>query len=219
MRLFLAMVAWCTAVPWALQVLRLTIASRHRLPEDPLWVVGGLLVGVFFICWRRPNGLVQTLVHEGCHLLACTFLLVPVHRVTASSGRGGMVEHDHTGWLRSALIALAPYVLPLLLAPLLFARVLTPEGLAREILAAACAAAYPSYLTAIFHNIRLNFWDRQGDLAKVGRLLSLAIILAAALLVTSWAIVVLWDGSWDLHRLGRFFAPDVAPEPGRGPER
>jgi hypothetical protein len=98
--------------------------------------------------------------------------------------------------LRGALISLAPYAIPLVLGPLLLARALSPEGLVRSLLSAACAIAYVTHLTGLIHNVRLNLRDPKGDLAKVGRPLALTLILCMALLVTALAIAVLWDGTW-----------------------
>jgi hypothetical protein len=121
----------------------------------------------------------------------------------ASDGRGGEVEHAQTGPVRTTLIALAPYTIPLVLGPLLAARALTPEGPARSVLTALCAIAYLTHLTGLIHNIRLNLRDAKGDLAKVGRPLALTVIACMALLTTALAISVLWDDTWrPFHRHG-----------------
>ena len=171
------------------------------------------MVGLALACLRRPNWFLHTLQHETCHLLAAWLVGVKVHRLTASNGQGGEVTHDQTGPLRTAFIALAPYVFPLLLAPLLLARALTPESNYRQVLSGLCALMVPLHLTGLVHNIRLNFKDRRGDLAIVGRLLSLALILCALLLLAALVVIVLWDDSslWRAirHQLGR----DQAPHP------
>jgi len=188
--------AWCSVVPAAAQVLMATISRHHDVPRDGWWIGLGLVVGLAVTVLRRPNWFIHTLIHETCHLLVATVLLVPVHRLVVSDGRGGQVEHQATGPLRAALIALAPYTLPLLLAPLLVARALTAQGTARGILSAACALAYVTHLTGLFHNLRLNLRDATGDLAKVGRVLSLALIATVLQLVTAWTCSVLWSDTW-----------------------
>lgn len=195
-RLLLALLAGLLVVPLCVDVLLRTIAVRRHAPEDPIWVAAGLIGGVVLIFTRRPNWLVHTILHETCHLLACVLLGVRVHRIEASDGRGGVVEHAPVGPLRTLLIALAPYVVPLVLAPLLLARWLTPEGPARGLLSFLAAVAYVTHLTGVIHNVRLNLRDPKGDLAAVGRPLALLLILAMGMLVTALAIRVLWEGSW-----------------------
>ncbi|MBA2480662.1 MAG: hypothetical protein H0V44_08370, partial [Planctomycetes bacterium] len=96
------------------------------------------------------------------------------------------------GRLRASLIALAPYTLPLVLVPLLAGRWFAPEGALRSLLSALAVVAYVTHLTALVHNIRLNFRDPTGDLALVGRPLAIIAIVCALILVTAGTIVVLW---------------------------
>jgi hypothetical protein len=191
-RFLLGVVALITLLPAATMALSSVLAERQRAPPDPVWVAGGLLLGMGLTVLRRPNWFLHTLQHEACHLIACWGLGVRVHRLVASDGQGGEVSHTPVGPLRTALIALAPYVLPLLLAPLLVARALVHEGAARSLLSAGCALAYPLHLAAVFHNVRLNLFDPRGDFAQVGRLFALAVTLGAALLTTAAAVAVLW---------------------------
>ena len=88
------------------------------VPDNyPLSVLGGGL--------RRPGGVVaqtngsHTFIHECCH----HHVLALFVRVKGSGLRdkGGYVTHIKTDPLRTILIAIAPYTLPLLLAPALFA--------------------------------------------------------------------------------------------------
>lgn len=208
LRLLLGVLAAAALVPACLRLLLAVIADRHRVPEDPLALALGLMLGVILVFVRRPNWFLHTLVHETAHLLACTLLGVRVYRLVASDGQGGEVRHAATGPVRTGIIALAPYVVPLILLPLLVARALVPESPARAVLSCLCALAYPSYLTGLFHNIRLNLGDAQGDLAAVGRLLALSLILCGALLTTAAAVVVLWDDSSAAKRL---WGPRPAP--------
>ncbi len=191
-RFLLGVVALITLLPAATMALGSVVAERQRAPPDPLWVAGGLLLGMGLMVLRRPNWFLHTLQHEACHLIACWGLGVRVHRLVASDGQGGEVSHSAVGPVRTGIIALAPYVLPLLLAPLLVARALVPEGTARSVLSAGCALAYPLHLVAVFHNVRLNLFDSKGDFAQVGRLFALAVTLGAALLTTAAAVAVLW---------------------------
>ena len=198
LRVLLALLVLLAGVPLCLEVLLRTIDARRHASEDPLWLAAGLMLGVVLIFTKRPNWLLHTAQHEACHWLACVLLGVRVHRVMASDGRGGEVEHAVVGPVRTTLIALAPYTLPLVLGPLLLARALTPEGAVRSLLSAACAIAYLTHVTGLIHNIRLNLFDPKGDLVKVGRPLALALILCANLLLTAFAISVLWDETWRL---------------------
>jgi hypothetical protein len=191
-RLALALLLVAVGLPICLQVLLDITGERRHIPEEALPMACGLAAGLLVIFLKRPNWLLHTLVHEACHGLACLLLGVKVHRVMASDGSGGVVEHAHVGRVRTALIALAPYTIPLLLAPLLIGRWLAPEGSYRSALSAVAVTAYVTHLTALVHNIRLNFRDPKGDLAQVGRPLALVAIVCALILVTAVTIVVLW---------------------------
>ncbi len=191
-RLALAVLVLCVGLPASVQVLLDVTATRRHLPEEAMAMACGLAIGLLIIFLRRPNWLLHTMVHEACHGLACLMMGVKVHRVMASDGRGGVVEHAPVGRLRTAVISLAPYTLPLLLAPLLIARWFSPEGALRSVLSALAVIAYVTHLTALTHNIRLNLRDPKGDLAVVGRALSLAVIGCVLILVTAATIVVLW---------------------------
>ncbi len=193
LRFVLALVFAIVVVPLCLDTLLRTIEPRRHVPEDPLWMATGLMLGVVLIFVKRPNWLLHTMIHEACHLLACVILGVKVHKVMASDGRGGEVEHQATGPIRTALIALAPYVIPLVLGPVLLARHLAPEGPVRSVLSLLAPIAYVTHLTALIHNVRLNLRDAKGDLAKVGRLFALTIIIGMLMLVTALTIAVLWD--------------------------
>jgi hypothetical protein len=204
LRLLLALLVVLGGLPLCLDTLLRTIDARHRVPEDPLWLAIGLMAGLALVFTRRPNWFLHTMLHEASHLLMARMLGVRVHRFMASDGSGGEVQHAAVGPLRSALISLAPYTVPLVLGPLLIARALTPEGWPRCVLSALCAVAFITHLTGLVHNIRLNLRDPAGDLAKVGRPLALASIACVLLLVTAWSIAVLWDDTWrPFHRLVR----------------
>jgi hypothetical protein len=201
LRFLLGLVACATLVPLCGQVLLEVIGSRHRPPEDLQALAIGLGLGLVLVLLRRPNWFLHTLTHETCHLIACWLLGVKVHKLSASDGHGGEVSHQETGPVRTTIIALAPYLMPLYLGPLLLARALTPESPWRELLTGVCALAYPAHLTGLVHNVRTNFIDSRGDLAIAGRLLSLGLILCGVLLLTALAIIVLWDDSTLLQRL------------------
>jgi hypothetical protein len=203
LRFLIALLVLLAGVPLCLGVLLDVIDARRHEPEDPLWFTAGLLLGLALIFFKRPNWLLHTALHEACHWLACLLLGVRVHRVMASDGRGGEVEHAQTGPVRTALISLAPYTVPLVLGPLLLARALTPECWARSLLTAFCAVAYLTHLTGLVHNIRLNLRDPKGDLAKTGRPLALVVICCGVILTTALTIAVLWDDTWrPFHRHG-----------------
>lgn len=192
LRFVLAVLFAIVVVPMCLDTLLRTIEPRRHVPEDPLWMAAGLMLGVVLIFVKRPNWLLHTMIHEACHFLACLLLGVKVHKVMASDGRGGEVEHQSTGPLRTVLIALAPYTIPLVLGPILLWRHVAPEGPLRSALSLLTSIAYITHLTGLIHNVRLNLRDPKGDLAKVGRLLALTIILGMLMLVTALTIVVLW---------------------------
>jgi hypothetical protein len=211
LRFLVALLVLLGGVPLCVDLLLRVIDIRRHAPEDPIWLALGLLLGLALIFFKRPNWLLHTALHEACHWLACLALGVRVHRVMASDGRGGEVEHAQTGPVRTTLIALAPYTVPLVLGPLLLARALTAEGWARSLLTALAAIAYLAHLTGLVHNIRLNLRDPKGDLAKAGRPLALVVILCGAILVTALTIAVLWDDTW--RPLHRHRVPTIEPRP------
>jgi hypothetical protein len=95
--------------------------------------------------------------------------------------------------VRATVIALAPYTLPVLLAPVLVLRIFAPEpSIWRATLAAAAGFFFVHHLHGLWHNVRLNFWGRQADLAKAGRPLSAVVISGVLCLVLTWWLDVLW---------------------------
>lgn len=172
----------CTTLLWA------ELTDLHAPPPHP-WALGlGAALGSALVWWRRPNWLVHTLIHESCHALVATLLGVRVRAFQATDGQGGAVIHAKVDPLRTTLIALAPYLLPLLLAPALLARVLVAApGTAAMTLHLAIGFLTVHHLHGLYHNVRLNFWGRQADLTRAGKLLSLVAILAVhALLAVGW---------------------------------
>lgn len=164
----------------------------ERLPTFPQATAVGAGIGLALILWRKPNRLIHTLIHEVCHAILCLLLLVPVRGFQASDGQGGQVIHDKTDPLRTILICLAPYTLPLLLAPALIANHWIDEPQQASILAGIIAFLYLHHVQGLVRNVRLNFWGKQADLTKAGKVLSLVAIPTVLLLVTDWTLRVLW---------------------------
>lgn len=161
-------------------------------PQDPTQLAAGVGLGALLVWWRRPNWLVHTTIHETCHALVCILLLVPVRQFQVSDGQGGAVLHDRVDWLRTTVIAIAPYTLPLLLAPALIAQQFaTPTWRPTATFAVGLLAMH--HLHGLWHNVRLNFIGRQSDLARIGRLLSLVLIACALLALSGWIMLVLWE--------------------------
>lgn len=183
------------ALPWCLDVLLTTIHQHQTWPRFPAAVAAGLTFGIGLIFWRRPNHLAHTLIHEGCHALLCLMLFVRIRGIAATDGRGGEVEHDQTDPLRSALIAIAPYTIPLLLGPALLARLWWHEGWPGMVLSGLCAFLYVTHIQGLVLNVRNNFWASDADLPRVGRFLALVLIAGVMLLLTAGVIDVLWTGA------------------------
>jgi hypothetical protein len=173
---------------WAWSVAR----SLDGPPQDAAHLAAGVALGLGLVWWKRPNWLVHTTIHETCHALVCLLLLVPVRSFQVSDGRGGAILHDRTDWLRTMLIAIAPYTLPLLLVPALLVQEHGPAGWrAGATFAVGLLAVH--HLHGLWHNVRLNFLGRQGDLARVGRILSLVLIAGGLLAVAVAVMRALWD--------------------------
>lgn len=156
------------------------------LPPYPAALGIGLACGVALILWKKPNWLIHTLIHEACHAIACVLLGVRVHNFQATDGKGGAVIHDKTDPLRTIIIALAPYTLPLLMAPVLIIRTLMDPGRAEMIVTGFVGFLLTDHLHGLYHNVRLNFWGKQADLTRAGKLLSIGVIASCLFLVLAW---------------------------------
>ena len=168
---------------------------RWPLP-DIAATLGGAAIGLLFLFWRKPNWFIHTAVHELCHLVLCLLVFVRPTGITVTDGRGGTVEHIETDAVRSTLIQIAPYTLPLLLIPVLVVRhfIITDPGPWRQVLSGAVAFFAITHLQALYHNIRINLSGDQADLVKVGRPLAFVLIALALMLVVAWIIRALWSG-------------------------
>ena len=182
------------ALPWCVGILLSAISLHHYWPRYPLAVMIGGVLGLLFLFLRKPNQLLHTVVHEACHALMCLLLFVRLRGITATDGRGGEVQHDQADPVRGTLIAIAPYTVPLILGPILLARMWWHDGVAAMILSALSVFFYITHLQGLALNVRLNFWGEEADLPKVGRLLALVLIVGVLLLLTTALINVLWKG-------------------------
>lgn len=196
----LAVVLASVALPWCWLVLRgawrqAIIQAPGPWPADPLAVGCGVAAGVGLMVWKRPNWFVHTAIHELCHLLACMALFVPVSSFRATRGQGGEVTHRRIDAVRETLIAIAPYTLPLLLLPCLLALHVAPAGPWHGLAAGATGLAYVHHLHGLFHNVRLNARGAGSDLVKIGRPLSVVLILGTLMLVTAWVITLLGESA------------------------
>jgi len=186
------------AIPWCAHLLTDVWLTRiwqapQPWPEHPLAAGIGAGLGVALMLWRKPNWLIHTTFHELCHALACWSLWVGVRGFATSDGRGGKVEYNQCDPFRDTIIAIAPYTLPLLLIPALVAHRLVPSDSQWEAVATGVVAfTWFNHLQGLFHNVRLNFWGGEGDLAKVGRPLSLVLIAGVLMLTTALTIHELW---------------------------
>jgi hypothetical protein len=196
-RLLIAIALAIGALPLAWVVLEWALRhARWPLP-DTVATLGGGALGLAWMLWRKPNWFWHTAVHELCHLVTCWLLWVKVSGISISDGKGGAVEHVETDPLRSTLIAIAPYTLPLVLLPALVARhwFVTDPGPWRTALSALCAFLFATHLHGLFHNVRINITGDQADLVKVGRPLSLVLIALVLVLVTAWGLRALSLGA------------------------
>lgn len=190
----LGLIAGFFALPWCLAELLATVERHQHWPRQP-WAVGiGMGLGWALVFLRRPNWLFHTFVHEACHALLCLLTFVKIRGVRFTDGRGGMVEHDQADPVRTTLIAIAPYTVPLLLGPALLARWWWPNGPAGELLSGLCACLFIAHVHGLAHNVRLNFWGKDADLPRVGRFLALVLIIGTLLLLTALTIEILWTG-------------------------
>ncbi len=181
--------AWLIVATW--------LAVSGSWPSSPApdqwWLAGGISAGVLFALWQRPNAFLHTWLHEHAHLLMAKLLWVRVGELQITDGRGGHVAYDQVDPLRRIPILTAPYVLPLALLPVLLARWVCPEGLLRMLLSAACGAFLVFHLHGLWHNLRLNFFGAEADITKVGKPLSLALIVVGLELLAALAVYILFQ--------------------------
>ncbi|HEX3134075.1 MAG TPA: hypothetical protein VHX44_10900 [Planctomycetota bacterium] len=185
--------AWALLVPWCWGVLTTQLHAVTGAPPEEYALFAGLVVGLALAFWHRPNLFIHTWLHESAHALVCLLLFVRVGAFRATAGQGGEVRHEPVDPLRTVPILIAPYVLPLILGPILFARWLSPDGLLRSGLTFACGTALFMHLHGLALNLRLNTFGAAADIPRVGHLLAFALIVAALLLIAAATVVVLWS--------------------------
>lgn len=185
--------AWALLVPWCWGVLARRWGEVGGPPPEEYALFAGLVLGLLSAFWRRPNLLLHTWLHESAHALMCVLLFVRVGAIQATAGQGGEVRHEPVGRLRAVPILIAPYVLPMILGPLLLARWLSPEGLLRGGLTFACGVALFMHLHGLLLNLRLNTIGAAADIPRVGHLLAFALIATSLLLIAGAVVVVLWS--------------------------
>jgi hypothetical protein len=196
-----AIVSWLVAlaialilVPIGVHLLLWAMHSRSPLPRDPISLAMGCIFGVGFVVWRRPSELWHVMAHEACHAIACVCTGTKIHRFQASDSEGGAVVHAAVGPVREAAIALAPYVLPLLLAPALVVRwwLIPQKGVVAAVFSGICGFLVLPHVVGLVLNVKRNCWTPDADLARVGRVLSLVVIVLAQVLLLTALLIVLW---------------------------
>lgn len=185
--------AWVLLVPWCWGVLTRRWGEVTGPPPEEHALFAGLMVGLVLAFWRRPNLFLHTWLHESAHALMCLLLFVRVGAIRASAGQGGEIRHEPVNLLRAIPILIAPYVVPMILGPILFARWLSPDGLLRSGLTFACGMALFMHLHGLMLNLRLNTVGAGADIPRVGHLLAFALIATSLLLIAAATVVVLWS--------------------------
>ena len=176
---------------WFGDILRAVV--EDGLPAYPLPLGIGLGVGFAFARWRRPNWFVHTFVHETAHALVCVLTGVKVRKFMVTDGDGGYVLPERTDPIRRYFILIAPYVLPVLLAPVLVALwfidgpvelMCVPQFLA--------GMGLIHHLHGLYHNIRINWSGSGSDLVRLSRPLSVVSILIGFMLMMGWWLQTVW---------------------------
>ena len=185
--------AWALLVPWCWGVLVRRWGEVSGSPPEEYALFAGLMLGLVLAFWRRPNLFLHTWLHESAHALMCLLLFVRVGAFQATAGQGGEVRHEPVNLLRAIPILIAPYVLPMILGPILLARWLSPDGLLRSGLTFACGVALFMHLHGLVLNLRFNTVGAAADIPRVGHLLAFALIATSLLLLAAAAVVVVWS--------------------------
>lgn len=185
--------AWVFLVPWCWSVAVQQWRVVSGPPPEEYALFAGLMLGLVLAFWRRPNLFLHTWLHESAHALMCVVLFVRVGAFQATAGQGGEIRHEPVNLLRAIPILIAPYVLPMILGPILLARWLSPDGLLRSGLTFACGVALFMHLHGLLLNLRFNTVGAAADIPRVGHLLAFALIATSLLLLAAAAVVVLWS--------------------------
>ncbi len=187
--------AWAVLVPWCwLVLMRAWEAHGHAgTPPHEYALLSGLVLGLGLMFWRQPNLLLHTWLHETAHALMCVLLWVRVGAISATAGQGGETRHAPVDPIRALPILIAPYVLPLILGPLLLARWCCPPGTMQAVLTFACGWAIWLHLHGLWLNLRTNTFGEGADLARIGQLLAYALVTCSLLLIAAASIVVLFS--------------------------
>ena len=192
-RVLVGLLIGLAVLPFCIDLLLHVIQQRRHLPPDALALGGGLVLGAVLGFWRRPHELLHTMLHEAAHAFACLVLFVRIQRIAASAGKGGEVTHDAVDPIRTALIAIAPYTLPLILGPALLARALVVEPTPwRAGLQALVGLLFMTHLAGLGRNLSRNWQGPGADIPRVGHLTAAVLVTIALLLVLSATIVVCW---------------------------
>lgn len=192
-RLVIGVTLAIVVLPWCFALLWYRIGLAYGTPFHPWSLLIGLAVASALVWWRKPNWLIHTLIHESCHAVVCVLLRVKITAFQATDGQGGAVIHRKVDPLRTTLIALAPYTLPLLLAPVLVLRHITPApSTLAMVLNFLVGFLTVHHLHGLYHNVRINFWGRQADLTRAGKVLSLVVITGVHALLAAWWVAVIW---------------------------
>jgi Peptidase M50B-like len=178
-------------LPLTWYVLRQAAAWWRWPPPDDGALVIGLLLGLLLLAWRKPHYLLHTWLHESAHALMCLALGVRVRSFSASDGQGGAVGHAPVGPVRTTLILIAPYIIPLMALPILLARYLCEAGPLRTTLTSACGFFLVIHIHDLWLNIRLNAFSRQADIQRIGHALSLVLILTGLGFLAAVTLLVL----------------------------
>ncbi len=186
--------AWVFVVPWCAQILQRTWRTVVvGPPPDEYALAAGLALGIAGMFWTKPNLLVHTALHEFAHAPMCILLFVRVGSISASAGQGGEIRHSPVDPIRAVPILIAPYVLPMILGPVLLARYLCPPGVLQGVLTFACGLAITMHLHGLWMNLRLNTFSKGADIPRVGHLLSFALVASSLLLIAAASVAVLYD--------------------------
>jgi len=148
-------------------------ASRHPEPYLPFMVGIAAYAVLWLLFLRRRRQFWRIWEHETVHAVVATLLHRPVVAVEATRGRGGRALSRARSGRRSALVTLAPYIVPsfALLIPIF--RVLVRAHLAVQAANAALGYAVTYHLWSVFREARPG----QPDIKRVGRGVAYGVIV------------------------------------------
>lgn len=146
-------------------------------PYLPFAAGGAAYVALRVVLFRGREPFFRILEHEALHALVATLTLRPVMAIQVMRGRGGLMQSLAPNGRSSALVTLAPYIVPATALAVAVLRVFVTIPLARTVISVALGYATLYYIASVLREARP--W--QPDIKQVG-------VMTAYLTIAGFAV-------------------------------